>query len=537
MPRLIAYWCALLAAFMPAAARANWLQAETPHFRLYSNGGESSLRRFATMVENYDRVLRIMTNTTAPASPVKLDVYLLRSGSDLRKVRSMGSNVAGFYSATPGYIAAFAVRVDKLGLDGDEVLFHEYAHHFMMQYHPAAYPAWYVEGFAEFMMTATVTDKKIEVGGFNQSRAYGLVALPWLPIQKVLEGDLSGLSSDEAAMFYSQSWLIVHWAFSEQGRSQAMLRYLKAISQGEDGRTAFEREMGMDYEAFARQLKKYVSAGRIRYIRFSPPDHAEVPVEIRQLSAGADDLLLPRAALLLGMSDKRGAATLPAIRGEAARYPDDTFAKWTLAAYEMDFGDTRAGNAMADALIAGGMNDAETLFLRGYGDLVLARKADHPEEKRRLYGAARLWFAKAFRADENYFPALWAYVETRSMDPMDENTLSVLLRAQQLAPQVAWLRFQAAVALMRNKEFASAAALLGPLAADPHGGRGAEHARKLLNKARSGEFAEADLGWNMKADAEADEGEDDASPSDDAGKAKGGGPGWNRPLKAWPVSC
>lgn len=527
MVRLLIVCLGIVALVAPAAARANWLEAETPHFRLYSDGREEPLRKFAAMVEDYDQVLRMMTKTTAPISPVKLDIYLVKSNADLRKVRPVGSDVAGFYSANPGYIAAFALRSDTVGLGGDEVLFHEYAHHFMWQYYPAAYPAWFVEGFAEFMMTANITDKVIEVGRFNPNRAYWLVAGSWLPIGKVLDGDTTSLKRDQMAMFYSQSWLIVHWGFSSPERSDALQRYLNARARGEDGPTAFQREMGMDYAAFERELKKYVRAGKIKYLRFGrASDRETIPVKLRPLSASANSLLLPRAAVLLGMPEERGAAILPSIRREAARYPGDSFAKWTLAAYEMDFGDVRVGSALVDELIAGGMADAETLFLRGYGDLVAARDADDDEKTRAYHLAARKWFAKAFRANENYFPALWGYVEARSLDPMEENTLSVLLKAQQLAPQVESLRLQAAVALMRKKEFTYAARMIQPLAADPHGGGAAEYARHLLTKARNGQFVEADLEWKGAVAAAAAAGEEDApSPAGDAStESKGAAP-------------
>lgn len=520
-------WCVLVTAFMPMAARANWREAETQHFRLFSNGREAELRKFATMIEDYDQVLRMMTGSTAPASPVKLDVYMVRSNSDLRKVRRVGSTVAGFYSATPGYIAAFAIRTDDGGLAGSETLFHEYAHHFMWQYYPAAYPAWYVEGFAEFMMTANITEKSIEVGRYNEGRAYWLLRGSWLPAERILDGEISRLNGQDVAMFYAQSWLMVHWAFSDSKRSQAIQRYLQARAKGEDGRTAFEREMGMDYREFHRQLRKYVSTGKIAYLRFGRSSgQTAVPVTVRELPASADDLLLPRAAIQLGLSDKRGAAALATVRSSAARYPGDPLARWTHAAYEIDFGEAAAGSAMVDALIAGGMKDAPTLFLRGYGDLVQGRKAESGEEKRKLYGQARLWFARAFRADENYFPALWAYAETRSLDPMNENTLSVLLKAQELAPQVESLRFEAAVALMRSREFAGAVRMIEPLAVDPHDGRGAAHARKLLAMARSGQFTEADLQWDKDAeDAGAADAEDDgqnggSSPADPPADAK-----------------
>ena len=67
-------------------------------------------------------------------------------------------------SKTLGSITA-KYRDSRTDLDPKSVLFHEYAHHFMLHHFPAAYPAWYVEGFAEFFsVVAFPQDGSIEYG-------------------------------------------------------------------------------------------------------------------------------------------------------------------------------------------------------------------------------------------------------------------------------------------------------------------------------------------------------------------------------------
>src|SRR5690606_17382921 len=81
-----------------------------------------------------------------------------------------GSGIAGFYIPRAGNSVAFvparedraagsiARRNERTALDGMSVLKHEYAHHFMMQYFPGAYPGWYVEGYAETVATIRFLD-------------------------------------------------------------------------------------------------------------------------------------------------------------------------------------------------------------------------------------------------------------------------------------------------------------------------------------------------------------------------------------------
>ena len=69
------------------------------------------------------------------------------------------------------------------------VLHHEYAHHFMLQYFPAIYPSWYVEGFAELIGSSKMMD--------DGRIGYGMPALHrgneinayWVPLQDLLTKD------------------------------------------------------------------------------------------------------------------------------------------------------------------------------------------------------------------------------------------------------------------------------------------------------------------------------------------------------------
>jgi len=157
---------------LPASARAEWLKAESRHFVVYSDGGESGLRAYVTMLEDFDGLLRLYHGRAAGAEEAdrKLDVYLVRTSDQLRRVYpDAPKTVAGFYSASMADIFAVAIRKSD-GLSEDTVL-HEYVHHFMLQHYPGAYPAWLVEGYAEYFMTAEIEDRKILVGSPNGARS------------------------------------------------------------------------------------------------------------------------------------------------------------------------------------------------------------------------------------------------------------------------------------------------------------------------------------------------------------------------------
>ena len=119
-------------------ARAEWRRAESPHFVLYGNLSEGELRRRILQLEDFDHLLRLIIAVTEPPAPNKLQVYIVANGQDLRRIQQVPAGIAGFYTATPDGIGAFIDNSEESS--GNEILFHEYAHHFMMQYRPNAYP-------------------------------------------------------------------------------------------------------------------------------------------------------------------------------------------------------------------------------------------------------------------------------------------------------------------------------------------------------------------------------------------------------------
>ncbi|HZZ35548.1 MAG TPA: hypothetical protein VFE03_07455, partial [Caulobacteraceae bacterium] len=150
----------VLALTPPTFAHARWLRAESPLFIVYTDGGESDLRKFTDRLERYDAFLRLLTGTTEPPAKQKMTVYLVAGSRTLSQIwPDAPPNVLGFYSAAASGIAAVAIRAEgeSLMINAQQVLFHEYAHHFMLQYYPGAYPTWYQEGFAEFCSTVDFT--------------------------------------------------------------------------------------------------------------------------------------------------------------------------------------------------------------------------------------------------------------------------------------------------------------------------------------------------------------------------------------------
>jgi hypothetical protein len=480
---------AALAAATPASA--TWRRAESANFLLYSQADEADVRQDAALLEDYWALLRALTGVQDPPAAKKLSVYVVRYHEDLEVVHpGAGGDTVGVYDAAPGGIAAFAQSMKGLGGNlGHEVLFHEIAHHFMLQYRPLAYPLWYVEGFAEFVQTATFDPDKIEYGKPSRMRGGWLIYEHWLPLGEIL---LNKAPNDEAgnALFYAESWLLTHYLLRDPARRAKLAQYLVATAGGEDSMAAFRRIFGMDPSAMQKDMAEYTHKG-FGFSRMYRANGADRPAAaVTTLPASADDLLLLDAALKVGVPKMRASAVLGRIRSAARKYNDD-YSLRVLAEAEALIGDPEAAGRALEPLIAAHPDDPELLYWEGMRHLLAARRGGDGAAKERRQ--AQIWLAKSHRADPDRYQTLYAYAESLSGDPqfLSENTTNVLLLGHALAPQVSEITLNAARVLLLRDKFDQAIVLLTPLASVPHDRETAAAARALLDLARARKKPEA----------------------------------------------
>lgn len=489
MVRLLAAFAVGVVLAMTGASRAEarWLRAETAHFVLYSDGTESGLRRFAADLEDFDQLLRTAHGFDL-AAPVtrKLDVYLVTGPKELaRAMPSATAFVGGVYRANLGDIYAVAIRPQPGAAGGSRILFHEYTHHFMLQHFAAGYPAWLVEGYAEYFGATRIEPDQIEVGLAPKDRAQRLAGMEWMPLADLLSKRPSFNEPKEQTKFYAQSWLLTHYFLSDPGRKAKLADYLMRLGKGEDSVPAMEAALGIDLATLEQQLKTYLRATPA--IRYQRSEQAVHDIRITELPPSADALLLEAQWLKSGVPQKDRAEFLQMVRQRAARFPNDRFADLTLARAEITFGDRAAGEAILTRRIEADSRDVDALWLMSLSR-IFAGQADKPR-RAEFYVQARPFLGKAFALDQNRYQTLYNYAQARSLDadyPTD-NTLAVLLKAQELAPQVDVIRVQAARALMKRKRFDEAIALLTPIANNPHDTPSSVVAGRMIEAAKKGQ--------------------------------------------------
>ena len=472
---------ALLSAAGPAQAR--WLRAETERFIVYSDGAERELREFATKLASFDEVLRFRHKVKDRELGRKLPVYLVRGPAQLQRIlpRS-GYGIAGFYRATPQDILAVAIRDDR-GLGADDVLFHEYTHHFMLEYFPVAYPAWLIEGYAEYFSTVEIKPEGIEIGRYNDARAGMLRQVNWIFTGDLIAKSMKELRGESMAAFYGQSWLLTHYMMIDDTRAKQLDAATRAMADGKPAIEAMEAATGKKIGALHDDLRRYMK-GKLLYRRMTNPFPAQAPMTLTPLPASADGLLLESVSLTGPMTNNDGRALLRTIRSRAEDLAGDKLADLALARAEMRFGDPAKAEAILNRRLQ--VDPKETDSLRLMGEVQIGRGVADEKRRAEFYRAARPYLARAFAADGNDFRTLYLYARARSLEPgyPDENTTNILLLALQLAPSVDAIRLRAGEALFKRNQKAEAIAVLTALASSPHDSSQRNRALALIAAAK-----------------------------------------------------
>lgn len=467
----------LLVLALASPARADWLMAESAHFRLYADSSEASIRDRAALLEDYRSLLVALTTAGEQNAPApRLDVYLLDDIADARPFGTLPGGVAGFYVAAPGGVVAYAENGDP----GIATVLHEYAHHFMLASGTAAYPAWYVEGFAEYFMTARFQPEKVEFGGVNANRARWLAREDWLPLEQILGRRIRAGQGRTSAMFYAQSWALTHYFFRAPGQRDKLRAYLAAVAAGEDPVAAFRTHVDPDLAGFQRRLRNYLSGRQFTYSSFKRTPPAPADVTITRLPESARAVLLALADLEVASPNApiRDKATA-AVAAAAARYPGDPLVARAQALLALRFGSRAEAADRLDQLLAAAPDDPKLLLWRA--EATPTNTPDGRAEALRL-------LVRSYKANPDDWRTLRAYALARGARTrrLSDNDLDALIAAWRLAPQVATLSLDLAVALVQADRLAEAASVLTPLANAPHGGGVSELAGRLVDAAEAG---------------------------------------------------
>lgn len=487
----------LLLLLPPAAARAEWFEASSAHFRVFAEGDAASVRAFATRLERFDNGMRVLhglpDRDRGPAGRVTL--YVVDSGVAVQRLIGGRAGVRGFYIPRASGSVAFTPRnpgnsshagADEL--DAQLILFHEYAHHFMYQNYSGAFPAWFVEGFAEFNATARLgKDGGVAFGLPANHRAQELMSTRGSSV----EGLFEAAERRGPEGMYGRGWLLTHFLSFEPSRRGQLNAYLAALTSGRTSLEAARSAFG-DFRALDGQLRSYARRLRLPGIDLDPQALAIGPVSVRRVSPGEAAMMPFRMQSHRGVNAEQAKALVAGMRKAAAPFPADPAVQAALAEAEHDAGNYDAAEAAADRALAVEPAHVDALIYKARVAMTKAMTGGPAAWKE-----ARRRIAAANRVDPDHPGPLILFYRSFVLQGQapTANAVAGLMRAFELGPQDRGLRMMVARQHLVDGRSAEARAALAPLAFDPHGGERGKAMQDVLAKLEASGPAAALAAW------------------------------------------
>jgi tetratricopeptide (TPR) repeat protein len=472
-----------------ATAQAEWLEASSDHFVIYGDQDEESTRRFAEKLERFHAAMARLfgKQQTKPGPSNRVTIFVVSSRSKVREVVGTKNRfMAGIYIPRAGGSVAVIPQLRSASgseMTGETVLYHEYAHHFMIaSLTSRAYPRWFTEGFAEFFSGVRFRDQgTVLLGAPAQHRAAELVYALEVPIRTLLAFD-GGASEPKTRYdsFYGQSWVLFHYLQMAPERKGQLQQYQLLLAKGEPALTAAETAFG-DLDKLEKNMDTYMKRRKLSAMVFEGSSLAIGPIVTRKLGDGEAAMMPIMIESRVGVSRKEALELVPEARKIAALYASDAAVLASLAEAEFDAGNDDAAIAAADSALAIDSKQIKAHIQRGYA---LARKVESGALPKESWKDARRQFVQANAVENDHpIPLVQFYLTyAQQGEPPTKNAIDGLEWALELAPFDGSLRWLVTQQMIRDERYKDAARTLAPLAYSAHEGEHTDAARKLLKE-------------------------------------------------------
>jgi tetratricopeptide (TPR) repeat protein len=458
---------------------AAWQEATSRHFVVYSDDTAEHVRQYSERLERFDgavRALRVMQDRPV-GSAGRITVYVLNNVSDVQELRS-DRFLAGFYVPRAGGSSAFSARSSSTMLSPNVVLLHEYAHHLMWtNWSDAAFPGWFMEGFAEFHATALFRSNGAVTFGKNPDyRRYSINTANQLPLEQLLRPSIGKVTDWKRAALYARGWLLTHYLTFDALRRKQLADYLGALNAGKPVEDAVKPFGALsDHE-----LDNYAKRSTLPSITIEPAQIKVGDVTLRALTPAEAAIMPARVWSQAGVDKKSAPKALELARKLAAPFPDEPHVQRALAEAEFDAGNFELAEAAADRALAADPRFLEALVYKGMARMAVAKKGKATDAA--TWTAIRQTFLAANRLDPEHPAPLILFYQSfgAAGQPATKNAQDGLLYAYALAPHDLGLRYMAGRVFLEQDHAKLARLALAPVAYSPDSGTGGERVAKAL---------------------------------------------------------
>lgn len=458
---------------LPLAANAEWHEASSDHFLIIADQNEKDVREFTERLERFHSAMHsvMRLDDVKPSPSNRLTIYVVKSVSQVRKLAGDKSGyLQGFYQARAGGSLAFTSRVETAGREisqSEQVLLHEYAHHFMHGTSEWATPSWFSEGFAEFFSTARFeTDGGVGIGLAANHRVGELHYAKDVPIEVLLDSNVYKERKTKIYdEFYGRSWLLFHYLQMSGMRHGQLAAYRVALANGATEINAAKSVFG-DLKVLDKELARYLRQSKINYLPIAANRLKVGPIIVRKLRDAEAAMMPVILESKRGVNEITAAALLPKAQAVAVQYPEDPAVLAALAEAEHDAGNFAAAVAAADKALIASPTLINAHVQKIYALYRIAENANTAD----TWKAVRTSVTALNKVETNHPIPLIYYYRLLKESGKDISVIAKhgLERALQLAPYDQGIRWQVVQQMVEDEDYAVAYRTLMPLANDPH---------------------------------------------------------------------
>ncbi len=259
---------ALLLCLWSAAAAAGpedeladraWLDVRSDNFRIYSIVGAERTVELLRHLEVMRATLGDAGEESTYEAAVPTIIIAVDEHDDYVRIGGPGYSAGYFFSDLRENAILIEDSDESAGI---QVILHEYAHYLNRRAGRIRYPRWYEEGNAEYLSHSRLREQAFEYALAPRPYLATLGFGAWAPLATILEvTDAASLPEPDGAMFYAQSWLLVHYLRSRPDADLQipgqLARYARESARGLAPVAAFEQAFGLDVEQLENDLLKY----------------------------------------------------------------------------------------------------------------------------------------------------------------------------------------------------------------------------------------------------------------------------------------
>lgn len=285
------------------AGEPEWIEINSPHFSVVTDGGERRGRDVITRFEQMRVVYSTLMSHATVNLPIPLEIVAFRNTKELRQVAPLWHGkpvqLAGLFQ--PGQDRCF-IMLD-LSVDNPwNVVFHEYAHQLMNGNLTGEVDPWFEEGFAEYFSTIEVDGRQAQIGKiapvtYQIVRQDGLMKVA--DLFRVQHNSATyNESGDRRTVFYAESAMVVHYLYEHQMIPKLAAYFEFKLDKKLPVEESIQRGFGISAADFDRELRRYVSSGQFQYyagktpIQIDAKNYATRPLTSNSASAVIADIHL-----------------------------------------------------------------------------------------------------------------------------------------------------------------------------------------------------------------------------------------------------